>query len=119
MPFYVCQGEIPAKRHTAFKNSDGDIYYEELASREGFSSIYRNYYHLHRPTKIKQVGNLEKIELQHTAKQHRHRHIITSNIQNSGDILSSKKPLFFNNGTIISNCCKNFLICPDFFLNLT
>ena len=64
MPFYSCQGKIPFKRHTVFKNEEGKIYYEELVSREGFSSIYSNYYHLHRPTKIKQVGNLKKVELQ-------------------------------------------------------
>ena len=102
MPFYVFQGEIPPKRHTIFKNDDGQIYYEELVSREGFSSIYSNYYHLHRPTKIKQVGNLKQIDLKHAAKQHRHRHIFTSKIQNSGNILSSRNPLFFNNDIIIS-----------------
>jgi len=107
MPFYISQGKIPAKRHTAFKNGDGGIYYEELVSRKGFSSIYSNYYHLYRPTKIKQVGNLKKIELQHAAKQHRHRHIITSNIQNSGDILSSRTPLFFNEDIIISVATVN------------
>ena len=101
MPFYICQGKIPSKRHTAFKNDDGRIYYEELVSRKGFSSIYSNYYHLHRPTKIKQVGSLEIIELQHAAKKHRHRHIFTSKIQNSGDILSSRTPMFFNNDVII------------------
>jgi homogentisate 1,2-dioxygenase len=102
MPFYISQGKIPKKRHTAFKKDDGNIYYEELVSRGGFSSIYSNLYHLNRPTKIKQVGNLERIELIHLAKQHRHRHIITSKIQNSGDILRSRTPLFFNDDIIIS-----------------
>ena len=44
MPFYCSQGEIPAKRHTAFKNNKGDIYYEALVSRQGFSSMFSNYY---------------------------------------------------------------------------
>ena len=61
MSFYVSKGKIPPKRHTAFKSNDGQIYYEELVSREGFSSIYSNYYHVHRPTKIKQVGKLKNI----------------------------------------------------------
>ena len=102
MPFYVSQGKIPPKRHIAFRNDDDDIYYEELVSRKGFSSIYSNYYHLHRPTKITQVGDLEKIELKHAAKKHRHRHIFTSNIKNSGDVLRSRTPLFFNDDVIIS-----------------
>ena len=56
MPFYIKQGKTPNKRHTVFSNPKGDKYYEELVSREGFSSIYSNLYHLHRPTKVKQVG---------------------------------------------------------------
>jgi len=107
MPFYVRQGEIPPKRHTVFKNNDGRTYYEELVSREGFSSIYSNYYHLHRPTKITQVGTMEKIELHHATKQHRHRHIYTSKIQYPGDILSSRTPLFFNDDIIISVATVN------------
>ena len=107
MPFYVSRGVIPPKRHTAFKNDDGRIYYEELVSRQGFSSIYSNYYHLHRPTKIKQVGSLVKLDLKHVAKQHRHRHIITSKIKSSGDILSSRTPLFFNDDVSISVATVN------------
>ena len=57
MPFYTKKGEIPKKRHTIFNDSDGKNFYEELISREGFSSIYSNLYHLNRPTKIKEVGN--------------------------------------------------------------
>ena len=102
MPFYQKQGKIPPKRHTAFKSNEGLIYYEELVSRDGFSSIYSNYYHLHRPTKITQVGDLEKIELKQAAKKHRHRHIFTSKIKNSGDVLRSRTPLFFNDDVIIS-----------------
>jgi homogentisate 1,2-dioxygenase len=57
MPFYQSRGEIPNKRHTVFKNPKGGIYYEELVSREGFSYIYSNLYHLSMPTKIKELGN--------------------------------------------------------------
>ena len=60
MSFYHKQGHIPQKRHTVFKNTSGDKYYEELVSREGFSGIYSNLYHLNRPTKVKQVGKLEE-----------------------------------------------------------
>ena len=63
MPIYNKQGKIPAKRHTAFTKEDGSIYYEELVSREGFSSIYSNLYHFQRPTKISKVGELIKHEL--------------------------------------------------------
>ena len=92
MPFYCSQGEIPTKRHTAFKNNKGDIYYEELVSRQGFSSIFSNYYHLHRPTKIKKIKTLIKNELKNSAKKHRHRHIMTSKVKKTGDILDARTP---------------------------
>jgi homogentisate 1,2-dioxygenase len=36
MPFYFKAGEIPQKRHTQFRKSDGQLYSEELVSTEGF-----------------------------------------------------------------------------------
>ncbi len=102
MPFYVSQGQIPHKRHTAFKKEDGSIYYEELVSREGFSSIYSNLYHLQRPTKISKVGELIKYELVKAETKHRARHIITAKLDAVGDAISARTPLFFNSDIIIS-----------------
>jgi len=99
MPFYNSNGEIPKKRHTAFRNGD-DIYYEELISRQGFSSIYSNIYHLNRPTNIIKVGNLIPFALTEGATKHRTRHITTSKVSNSNII--SRKNLFFNSDIIIS-----------------
>ena len=100
MPFYFKQGKTPKKRHTVFNNPNGDKYYEELVSREGFSSIYSNLYHLYRPTKVKQIGQPEKQKLIHSAKQHRHRHIYTDKIKSKGDVVNSRTPLFFNEDII-------------------
>ena len=102
MPFYYKQGKIPKKRHTAFENLKGGKYYEELVSREGFSSIYSNLYHLNRPTKVKEVGRLEKNELVHVAKKHRNRHVNASKIESKGDALTARVPLFFNDDLVIS-----------------
>ena len=102
MPFYHKQGKIPAKRHTAFKKEDGSIYYEELVSREGFSGMYSNLYHLQRPTKISKVGELIKQELIKAESKHRARHITTANLDSSGDALSARMPLFFNPDITIS-----------------
>ena len=58
MPFYQTRGLIPPKRHTVFKRNVDQIYYEELISREGFSNLYSNVYHIHMPTRLKKVGAL-------------------------------------------------------------
>ena len=62
MPFYQTKGSIPRKRHTVFKNKN-KICYEELVSREGFSSIYTNLYHLNMPTRVKKVGKMDTLNL--------------------------------------------------------
>ena len=102
MPFYQKQGKIPPKRHTAFNQDDGSLYYEELVSREGFSSIYSNLYHVHRPTKISEVGKLFKQELTKAHTNHRARHITTSQLDTKGDAVSARVPLFFNMDVTIS-----------------
>ena len=102
MPFYHKQGKIPPKRHTAFKKEDGSIYYEELVSREGFSSIYSILYHLQRPTKITKVGELNKQELTKAESKHRARHITTANLDSTGDAITGRTPLFFNSDLTIS-----------------
>ena len=102
MPFYCTQGKIPPKRHTAFKKKDGRIFYEELVSREGFSSMYSNLYHLQRPTKITQVGELVKHKLSIAETKHRARHITTAQLDSIGDAIYARTPLFFNSDIIIS-----------------
>ena len=59
MPFYQKRGKIPLKKHTQFLNKNGDLYWEELISRGGFSHIYSNVYHVHPPTAIKKIGEFK------------------------------------------------------------
>ena len=49
MPFYNVKGIIPPKRHTVFKKNK-KLLFEQHVSREGFSGIYSNLYHLSMPT---------------------------------------------------------------------
>jgi homogentisate 1,2-dioxygenase len=52
MPFYRRVGDIPAKRHTQFRQPDGSLYAEELMGQEGFSSDSSLLYHRYLPTAI-------------------------------------------------------------------
>ena len=38
MPHYRQVGQVPPKRHTQFRDADGQLFYEELMGEEGFSS---------------------------------------------------------------------------------
>ena len=96
MPFYNSEGKIPKKRHTVFKNPKGGIYYEELVSREGFSYIYSNLYHLNMPTQVMKLGEFEKLEGRYTyiKDDHKPYHF------NSDD---SNKLLLYNKDVAISS----------------
>ena len=102
MPFYQKRGEIPSKRHTQFRDDIGNLYWEELISREGFNHIYSNVYHVHPPTSVEAVGELKNYNLKAVKQTHRHHHIRTANMVSNGDAISSRIPLFFNSDVVIS-----------------
>ena len=52
MSRYHRLGDLPKKRHTQFKKSDGSLYAEQLISSEGFSSDYTLTYHHSAPTQV-------------------------------------------------------------------
>ena len=101
MPFYNSQGSIPSKRHTVFKKNR-KLLYEQHISRDGFSGIYSNMYHLSMPTQLKKVGNFNKIIIAKSEIKHFPRHFKTYYIKKSSDAISSRVPLLFNDDIIIS-----------------
>jgi len=52
MAHYRQVGEVPAKRHTQFRDAGGNLYYEELMGEEGFSSDSSLLYHRGVPSAI-------------------------------------------------------------------
>jgi len=102
MPFYQKHGKLPDKRHIQFRDDDGNLYWEELISRKGFSHIYSNVYHLNPPTAINKVGDIDPIQLDAQDQEHRHHHIKTRNLNSKGDAISARVPLFFNSDVILS-----------------
>ncbi len=52
MPYYRQVGEIPPKRHIAFRDADGHRFHEELMGQEGFSSRSALLYHRFSPSAI-------------------------------------------------------------------
>ncbi|RMG32242.1 MAG: homogentisate 1,2-dioxygenase [Methanobacteriota archaeon] len=98
MPYYVQRGNIPPKRHIQHRSSDGELYHEELAGREGFSDIYSNIYHIYPPTRIAKVGELTRVQIEPANDgQHRHRHLETYRFPPRGNWLSGRRALAFNN----------------------
>ncbi len=52
MPYYTSVGEVPPKRHTQFRDPQGNLYTEELVGEEGFSSDSSLLYHRALPSAI-------------------------------------------------------------------
>lgn len=103
MPRYERQGAIPPKRHTAFRGPGGELRYEELVSRSGFSGIYSNLYHLRMPTRVKHVGPFRAdAPVEAAGLEHRHRHLRTAAVPGGGDASSARVWLLFNADVRIS-----------------
>ena len=102
MPFYQKRGEIPNKRHIQFRDKNKNLYYEELISRQGFSSLYSNTYHINPPTIIKKVGKFKQIKKERAQEAHRHHHIRSFDLKSEGDAISSRLLLFYNDDVDLS-----------------
>lgn len=104
--YYHRLGNIPPKRHTQFRQSDGSLYKEEVVSSKGFSGIYSILYHTHAPTRVKSIKEPTaygpKVLKDYTLKQ---THLNTSKVTATGkDFLSARKVLLTNSDCSIAIC---------------
>src|SRR5690606_24698586 len=98
MSHYFQLGKIPHKRHTQFRQANGELYSEQLFSTEGFSSNYSLLYHIHPPTQI--IKTEDPIDVSPRAATHsllKHRSFQGFNIKPEADYLKSRKIVLFNN----------------------
>ena len=98
MPHYHKLGNIPHKRHTQFRKTDGSLYAEQLFSTEGFSNDYSLLYHTHAPTIIvscdEPINVAPKIAEE---KMLKHRSLEGFNVKPESDFLQSRKAVLVNN----------------------
>jgi homogentisate 1,2-dioxygenase len=103
MPHYMRVGQVPKKRHTQFRQPNGALYHEELFSTEGFDTNYSLLYHVHPPTKIRQVGEPYSVAPDVVeSKQLKHRSIQGFKVSPADDYLESRVPMMVNSDCIIS-----------------
>ncbi len=108
MSHYISVGNIPHKRHTQFRKSDGSLYSEQLFSTEGFSNDYSLLYHTHPPTQI--IATDEPIDVAPKVaeeKMLKHRSLEGFNIKPQDDYLESRKAVLVNND------CQIVLAAPQ------
>ncbi|MBP9133631.1 MAG: homogentisate 1,2-dioxygenase [Saprospiraceae bacterium] len=94
---YFSSGQIPPKRHTQFRKPDGNLYYEELFSTEGFHDKYSILYHINHPTRIIQVGAPIDVSPQKAETEDlKPRSLYGFRIQPEDDYIRSRKVVLFN-----------------------
>ena len=104
MVFYHKLGEIPHKRHTAFRREDGGIYQEHLMGNLGFSGIKSLLYTLRPPTRLKGVEKSKEIRWEVDPDPTlRLRHLRTHRLAAAGTSpVLDRTPLLFNEDIGIS-----------------
>ncbi|HXT15121.1 MAG TPA: homogentisate 1,2-dioxygenase [Gemmatimonadaceae bacterium] len=103
MPIYHTLGEIPKKRHTAFRKPNGGIYAEELMGHEGFTGTSALLYHVHPPTTVKSVRRVKETTFEADPDQTlKHRHFLTSHAKKGGSPTLDRIPLLFNQDVAMS-----------------
>lgn len=110
MPHYMQLGSVPPKRHIKHPRADGShlgegIYYEHVVTTEGFDRAYSILYHLRPPTRIRKIEHVGQVPLQAADPvELRHHHLVTSDMPRSGDPVTGRVPVLFNDDLASYRC---------------
>ncbi len=98
MPYYRHVGEIPAKRHVAFRDADGHRFHEELMGQEGFSSRSALLYHRHAPSAITAIEAMPDVHVDGATADHplTPRHLRTGGLGATADMVTGRRVLLAN-----------------------
>ena len=104
MVYYHSLGQIPHKRHTAFRKKDGGIHHEHLMGNLGFSGIKSLIYTLRPPTQLKKVERIREIQWQTDPDPSLHlRHFRGHRLPSAGKSpVLDRTPLLFNDDVGVS-----------------
>jgi homogentisate 1,2-dioxygenase len=95
---YAAMGDLPAKRHTQFRDAEsGSLLVEEVMGYEGFSGNESILYHLQSPCRLAEVGEFTLIAREEWVPEtHVHRLTDTGPLEPQGDPVFGRRLLMFN-----------------------
>lgn len=97
MPIYHQLGQVPPKRHTVFRNKNGNLYQEELVGTQGFAGMSSLVYHVFPPTRVTQKDKPYSVEPEVAVKNGLDAMSFKGfDIKPEKDFLKSRKTLFVN-----------------------
>lgn len=118
MPRYHSLGSIPSKRHTIFKDKNGNFLYEELFGTVGFDGMSTLVYHTQRPTQVKKILKsydvAPKIAIEKNMKSLSLRGF---EVTPEEDYLKSRVPVLVNNDCQISLASTSASLRNYFYKN--
>ena len=118
MPLYRQVGKIPHKRHTVFRQPNGNLYHEELFGTEGFAGISSLVYHLYPPTIVKSMGEPYSVRPEIAIEDNlQNRSYQGFDIAPEADYIQSRKVLFVNNDLHIGMAAPTKSVNDYFFKN--
>ncbi len=118
MPIYQHHGKVPHKRHVVFRQSNGELYHEELVGTEGFASTSSLVYHLHPPTMVKDLGKPHWAKPEAALEENmKALSFLGLDVEPEADYLMSRKVFFFNDDLQIGMAAPQKSMEDYFFKN--
>jgi len=103
MPIYHQLGQVPRKRHIAFRQPSGALYAEELVGNKGFVGPSSLLYHLRHPTQVSGVRLVRAFDWRADPEPaFRHRHFRTSQLAPTRSVTADRLPIVFNSDVALS-----------------
>jgi homogentisate 1,2-dioxygenase len=106
----MSSGLLPAKPHTVHRDADGNLLYEEMLTRGGFSGAFSYLYHRHAPTPAVEVtttsrGHAIPVADEAARTPLKRRLYDTRTMKSGGTLLEGRIPLMFNADLAIYFAC--------------
>jgi homogentisate 1,2-dioxygenase len=101
---YETRGQVPAKRHVAFREN-GTLLTEEVMGFEGFSGNESILYHVQTPCRVNELGSFTAIEHEEwVPAAHAHRLFDSRRVPPGGDPVRGRRVLMFNDDVEVGVC---------------
>lgn len=118
MPFYHKLGNIPHKRHTVFRQDNGNLYHEQLFGTIGFDGMSSLLYHINPPTIVKgiekQLDIAPEIGLEKNMVM---RSLMGYQVTPKDDYLESRTPVLVNSDCYIELAAPRKSMTDYFYKN--
>ena len=118
MPVYQRSGNVPDKRHTVYRQPNGDLYHEELFGTEGFGGVSSLIYHLNPPTMVSRMGEPYSVRPEiAVADSMKALSFLGFSVEPAEEWLESRKTLFVNGDLHIGLAAPRHSMESHFFKN--